>query len=83
MPARESLTDWDNGELLAPPPAELDDLLDLAMRGDMLGVERWATRLAEQDIRYRNFAGRLKELAGSFRTKAVLALVKRCRGEEI
>jgi CheY-like chemotaxis protein len=82
-PNRETYAAWGGEELLPPPSSELDELLDLAMRGDMLGVERWAARLEEQDSRYRNFAGRLKELAGSFRTKAVLALVKQCRGEQI
>jgi hypothetical protein len=73
----------DTGGPLPPPSSELDDLLNLAQRGDMLGVESWAARLEEQDARYRNFSGRLRELARSFRTKAVLKLVKRCRGEVI
>jgi flagellar biosynthesis regulator FlbT len=55
----------------------------MALKGDMQGVELWATELEKRDECYRNFAGRLKELAGSFKTKAVLALVKRCCGEEI
>jgi len=80
---RQTYAALDDRELSPPPPAELDELLDLAMRGDMLGVERWATGLEARDTRYHNFAGKLKELAGSFRTKAVLALVKQCRGEEI
>ena len=83
VPARETFADLADGELLTPPAAELDELLNLAMMGDMLGVERWAAELGSRDARYRNFAGRLKELAGSFRTKAVLELVKRCRGEKI
>ncbi|MDA8428403.1 MAG: ATP-binding protein [Geobacteraceae bacterium] len=83
LAARETFAGLENNELPAPPPAELDGLLDLALRGDMRGVEEWAAGLEQQDVRYRNFAGRLKELAGSFRTRAVLALVKRCRGEEL
>jgi signal transduction histidine kinase len=73
----------DGREMLAPPSSELDELMNLAQMGDMQGVESWASRLEERDARYRNFSGRLKELAGSFKTKAVLALVKRCRGEVI
>jgi hypothetical protein len=49
------------------------------MMGDMQGVERWAAGLEARDSRYHNFAGN----AGGFRTKAVLAMVKRCCGEEI
>jgi hypothetical protein len=72
-----------SGGPLPPPSSDLYDLLNLAQRGDMLGVESWAARLEERDARYRNFAGKLRELARSFKTKAVLALVKQCRGEEI
>lgn len=82
-PALETYLDLDDGELLTPPSSELDELLNLAMMGDMQGVEQWAGELGARDVRYRNFAGRLKELAGSFRTRAVLTLVKRCRGEGI
>ena len=81
--ARERYSALDNGDMPAPPLSELDALLDLALMGDMLGVERWATALEETDARYGAFAGRLKELAGGFKTKAVLALVRRCRGEEV
>ena len=80
-PAVKTDTGWDDEVLLTPPPSELDELLDLAMMGDMLGVEQWATELEQRDVRYGGFSGRLRELAVGFRTKAVLALVKRCRGE--
>jgi signal transduction histidine kinase len=73
----------DTGKLFIPPLSELDELQDLAMMGDMQGIERWAAALEERDSRYCNLSGRLKELAGSFRAKAVMALVKQCRGEEI
>lgn len=82
-PARETYSVLNGEEMPTPPPAELDDLLNLALRGDMQGVERWATSLEERDARYRTFSGRLKGLAVSFRTKSVLALVKRCRGEDV
>lgn len=81
-PARKTCASLHEEEMPTPPQEELDDLLDLAQRGDMLGVERWATRLDERDSSYRSFCGQLKELAEGFKTKAVLALVKRCRGEQ-
>jgi len=82
-PVRESFVSLDGQEPLAPPSSELDELYDLAMRGDMSGVEEWAVALEAADARYHNFAGRLKELAGSCKTKALLALVNQCRGEKI
>ncbi|NVN91772.1 MAG: HAMP domain-containing protein [Desulfuromonadales bacterium] len=81
--ARKTNTDVNNGMLLPPPSDELNELLDLALRGDMLGVKRWASGLETRDARYLSFAGRLNELAGSFKTKAILALVTQCRGEQI
>lgn len=82
IPAKEKFTEQDADDMLSPPSAHLDELLNLAMLGDMQGVEQWAAGLEKRDTRYRVFAGRLKELAGSFKTKAVLTLVKQCRGEE-
>ncbi len=76
-------TRLDEVAMLAPPSKELDELLDLAMRGDMLEVEHWADELVRRDVRYLDFAMRLKELAGSFKTKAILALVIKKRGEDI
>jgi len=63
-------------ELLAPPRAELQELHQLALLGDMRKIQAWAGRLEQEDA-YRGFARRLSELAGSFRTNAVLALVER------
>lgn len=83
VPPKAAYANANNEEMITPPPAEMDDLLDLAMSGDMQGVEQWADEIATRDARYRAFADRLKDLAGGFKTKAVLALVKRCRGEEI
>ena len=82
-PARKTCASSYEEEMPTPPQEELDDLLDLAQRGDMLGVEHWAASLEERDSRYRCFCGQLKELAEGFKTKAVLTLVKRCRGENI
>ncbi|MFZ2949469.1 MAG: ATP-binding protein, partial [Desulfuromonadaceae bacterium] len=81
--AKKTYAALSDEEMPPPPSAELDELLNLALRGDMQGVERWAADLEAQDARYRNFAGRLKNLAVNFKTKAVLALVKRCRGEDL
>jgi len=67
--------------LLAPPAGELEQLYRLALLGDMRKIQARAA-LLEKDEAYRLFAGRLSELAGSFKTKAVLALVERHLGVE-
>ncbi len=68
-------------ELFAiPPPHRLEELLELAMRGDMSKIEIWADKLETENHEYCCFADRLRELAGGFRTKAVLALVEQAMG---
>lgn len=69
-------------EELVPLAAEdLEVLYGLAMMGDMLKIEAWANALETRDNVYRYFADKLRELAGGFKTKAILALVEQYRGE--
>ena len=66
---------------VAPPRAELEQLHRLALLGDMRKIQVRAAQL-EQDEEYRSFAGRLSELAGSFKARGVLELVERHLGLE-
>ena len=70
----------DDEPFAIPPSAELEVLYELAMMGDMLEIEAWATGLEARDNTYRCFADRLRELAKAFKAKAILALVEQCRG---
>jgi signal transduction histidine kinase len=63
---------------LVPPPAdEMDLLYRLAMVGNMADIVKHARHLASLDTRYHPFADRLVELAGSYQSKAIVALVER------
>jgi len=74
-------TTWKEDEPCEVPPlAELEVLYELAMMGDMLKIEAWATALEAQNCAYRCFAGKLRELAKVFKTKAILAMVEQYRG---
>lgn len=72
-----------NGEglMVAPVAEEIEGLYELAMMGDMLKIEAWATALEARSSIYHCFAGKLRELAGGFKTKAILALVEQYRGD--
>jgi hypothetical protein len=48
----------------------------LAQQGNMSGIRKRAQQLSAQDARYASFAARLRELAESFETRAVLRLVE-------
>jgi CheY-like chemotaxis protein len=69
-------------ELILPPPEEMIELYELALRGDMRKIQAWATALEERDDRFSRFAGRLRELAGGYKAKAILALIEPHRGKE-
>lgn len=64
------------GPVEAPPPEELTELYELALMGDMQRIRSWAALLEERDPRYSRFAGKLRHLAGSFKAKAIVALVE-------
>ncbi|MFA7061694.1 MAG: ATP-binding protein [Pedobacter sp.] len=64
-----------------PASYEIEELYELAMMGDMLKIEAWAAELEFKDSRFRCFADRLRELAGGFKTKALLALAEQYREE--
>lgn len=67
--------------LVAPAAEEIEGLYELAMLGDMLKIEKWAADLEAGDQTYRGFAEKLRELAGGFKARAIVALVEQYRGD--
>ncbi len=72
--AAEKLQTAKISEILVPPPAELNKLLQLATIGDMSGIKAWAIR---QDPQYEPFARKLQELANDFEEEAILAMARK------
>jgi CheY-like chemotaxis protein len=68
-------------QMVVPVAEELEGLYKLAMMGDMLQIEKWSIELEAGNHSYSCFAGKLRELARCFKTKAILALVKQLRGD--
>ena len=65
---------------LEPPPAEeLEVLHRLAMTGSMRDIRAQAAHLAALDARYHRFAERLRHLAETYQSKAILSLVEEFR----
>ena len=64
------------GALLTPPLEELAALHALALKGDMQGIRNWAAELEGRDGRYSGFTELLRDMAGRFKAKAILALVE-------
>ncbi|CAN7651895.1 ATP-binding protein [Pseudoduganella sp. LjRoot289] len=61
---------------LPPPPAELEHLHALALAGNMRNIRQYAAELAGSDPRYRPFADRLRQLAESYQSRALLELAR-------
>jgi len=72
--------DW--GEKLAeqpvvpPPLEEIQVLYDLAMKGDMVGLESRAAHLGQMGDEFRPFAGKLRQLAKDFEDEQILTMIE-------
>ncbi|EKE17374.1 MAG: hypothetical protein ACD_10C00478G0001, partial [uncultured bacterium] len=62
-------------EIFAPPEDEMDVLHQLARGGNMRDIRERADHIEAMDIRYQAFAERLRQLAKTYQSKAILAMV--------
>ncbi len=58
-------------KLIAPPPEDIAVLLDLAMRGNIRGIDEQAARLEQLDAQFVPFASELRQLAQDFQIKQI------------
>jgi PAS domain S-box-containing protein len=59
-----------------PPPEQMAQLHNLALRGNMRDILQWLTELIARDPRYTAFAEQLATLAKRYQSKALLQLVE-------
>jgi len=62
--------------LVPPPREEIQILFDLAMKGDMVGLESRAAHLEQMGEEYQPFANKLRQLAKDFEDEQILSLVE-------
>ena len=70
----------DDEPMAAPAGERMEGLYRLAMMGDMSAILAWAAELEGEDPQWGRLARRLRELAGAFKTRAIVALAERYRG---
>lgn len=75
-PVEPARVEAPGGRIPAPPAAELAELHELAVTGNMRKIQEWAGRLEEREPRYAAFAARLRELAGRYKARALVELVE-------
>ena len=63
--------------LVAPPTEEIEALLELAIMGDLRGIQERITRLEELDSKYVTFAKEIRQLAKGFQVKQIREFLKR------
>jgi CheY-like chemotaxis protein len=63
-------------KLMAPPPEDIAVLLDLAMRGNIRGIDEQAARLEQLDDQFVPFASELRQLAQGFQVKQIREFLK-------
>ena len=81
-PATLTLTDFSlQPSIVPPPPEELTALYELAMMGDIRGIQQQAQRLEQLDERFVPFAKQLSQLAKGFQEKQILEFVRKYMAE--
>jgi hypothetical protein len=68
-------------EIIPPPTEEIALLFDLAMMGDLGGIQKQAEKLGEMDVKYLPFANHLNQLAKEFEEAKILDLVQKYRNQ--
>ncbi|HEX5338382.1 MAG TPA: ATP-binding protein, partial [Gallionella sp.] len=75
-PERAATTEASAIPLIAPPPAEMQELHRLALLGNMRDIVQYAERIGGLDPRYLPFAARLRQLAEGYQSRTILAFVE-------
>lgn len=68
--------DLDHAELIAPPPADLETLHALAMKGNFKGMMKQVALLEQTNQKYSPFAKKIHQLAKGFQDQEILALIQ-------
>jgi PAS domain S-box-containing protein len=68
--------DIDHAELIAPPPADLETLYALAMKGNFKGIIKQSALLEQTNQKYSPFAKKIHQLAKGFQDQEILALIQ-------
>jgi PleD family two-component response regulator len=62
--------------LIPPPDEEIRILFDLAMKGDMVGLENRAAQIEQMGKKYRPFVRKLRQLVKDFEDEQILAMIQ-------
>ncbi|MBW4493315.1 MAG: AAA family ATPase [Oscillatoria princeps RMCB-10] len=75
-PAQTPSGEISEPEIIAPPVEELAVLFDLAMSGDLGGIQKQVEKLQQLEAKYGPFASHLSQLAKNFEEEKILEFVE-------
>ncbi len=64
--------------MILPSIPQLQELLELASAGDVMAIREYAQLLEENNAAFKTFAGRLINMADTFRIAALQEFVEQC-----
>lgn len=67
-----------DGEIIIPPPENIQALLVLAQIGNMQEIDEYVAGLENKNSDYRRFATKIRKLTARFRTKDILNYISFC-----
>lgn len=76
LPESEPISDTDL-QSAVPSPEIIQQLLQLAMMGDVVSIEEQAIQIEQQDDRFKEFTTQLRQLAKSFQIKPIQTLLNK------
>ena len=63
--------------LIPPPPEEIETLYEMALIGDLMGIEKYTVKAEENNVNWHAFAQEVRHLARSFEEEKIIALLEK------
>ncbi len=76
--SQDEKTKLANAEIISPPTVILEELLDLALKGNFKGISKQATALAELGEKYHPFTEKIRKFAQYFQERELLSFIEEC-----
>jgi signal transduction histidine kinase/DNA-binding NarL/FixJ family response regulator len=76
--SKDEKTKLANTEIISPPTIILEELLDLALKGNFKGVSKQATALEELGEKYHPFTEKIRKFAQYFQERELLSFIEEC-----
>ncbi len=70
-------------ELIPPPVAQLDKLFDLAMRGNIVAIQKLLDKIEQADDKHKQFTIEVRRMTDNFQLKQIRDLINSLKGDNL